>query len=385
MENTCIHTFKPVNVYMDISLVSINDFDEVAGTIKIVAILNISWNDESLVWDTSVYGNTTSLTFTQGKIWLPQMFLLNPAESNEPISNKHFKVTVTHTGDVQWNSGGMLKAICTPDVSKFPFDQHTCTLEMSAWGFLTKQVTLTIPSPTVNLKLYNVNNEWDVIDSNTTLWSDTFDIAKYSITIKRRYLNFLVTVVIPIIMLALVNPFVFILPFNSGERTSYSITVLLAFTVNMTVVSDRMPSSSHPMSHLSYYILSMISVSAVIVIVNIFQTRTYSKGDRNQPIPRYICKSVDFLQQICRRNRIGIKTKRVLTQSSRNDQTVTNEAIEKTLHLENSESPDTTDEPLSESVGSKAGEHRIANDGVHEPTWDAVAKMFDRQGFRKQF
>ncbi|OWF51924.1 Neuronal acetylcholine receptor subunit alpha-10 [Mizuhopecten yessoensis] len=296
---------KAVTVYMDLDVVSINDFNEVEGTISVVIILYISWTDESLVWNSTSYGNTTALTITQRKIWLPKMFLCNPADSFLPIGSKHFQVKVISNGSVLWTPGALMKGTCAPDVSKFPFDQQICTLEVSPWGYSSKEVKLNIPSSTVLFTYFSTNTEWDVIGSATTHWSQSFDMAHYKITIKRRHLNFIVSVVTPIIMLAFVNPFVFILPFDSGERASYSITVLLAFTVYMTVVSDRMPASSEPMSFISYYLLSMVGISVVIVTMNIFQMRTCSKHDVDEPVHEWVRGVYLHYQNIFRGKKIN--------------------------------------------------------------------------------
>ncbi|XP_033745075.1 acetylcholine receptor subunit alpha-like [Pecten maximus] len=296
---------KAVTVNINMDVISINDFDEVAGTISINVILYISWNDESLVWNSSSYGSTTSVTFHQNKIWLPEMFLCNPADSFLPISNKHFKVLVTSNGDVTWIPGALLMATCSPDVYKYPFDQQTCSFQLSPWGYSNQQVKLKIPSSTLLFTYFNMNSEWDVKASHTVLWSGSFDMAHFYITLERRHMNFLVSVVMPVIMLALVNPFVFILPFNSGERASYSITVLLAFTVYMTVVSDRMPASSQPMSYISYYLLSLVGISVTIVTVNIFQIRIYSKNDDDEPVPEWIKKVYFYTQNVFRGKKVN--------------------------------------------------------------------------------
>ncbi|XP_021363743.1 neuronal acetylcholine receptor subunit alpha-9-like [Mizuhopecten yessoensis] len=367
---------KPVSVNMDLSVVSINDFDEVTGTLTIVAILNVSWNDESLVWDSVLYGNTTTLTFNQDLIWLPEMVLLNPADSVEPIGNARFKVTVTSTGGVVWATGGLLKAACTADVSRFPFDQQNCTISISPWGYSSSQVTLTVPSRTIDFGFYCVNGEWDVTGSRTMQLSNTFDIAKYTITIKRRHTSFLVSVVIPIIMLAFVNPFVFILPFDSGERVSYSITVLLAFSVYMTVVSDRMPASSQPMSILAYYLLFTLSISVLIVIVNIFQIRTYGKDNAHQPIPQCISRTVLFLQMIYRSKKIETKRNHLFPQENGDIKAGKDVSGENNLQLEDlGGSPISSGEPLHENAVQK-GEIKATSD-QQGCTWYKVAKMAD--------
>ncbi|XP_069124902.1 acetylcholine receptor subunit alpha-like [Argopecten irradians] len=295
---------NPVTVSMTVDVISINDFDEVAGTISMVVILYISWNDQGLVWNSTSYGNTTLLTFKQDKIWLPEMFLCNLADEFVPIGDKAFKLTVTSDGNVLWIPGALLIASCTPDVYKYPFDQQICSLRLGPWGYSNQQVKLNLPSKTLWFTYFSTNSEWEVKGSNTSVWVGTFDLAYFYITIERRHMNFLVSVVIPVIMLAFVNIFVFILPYNSGERASYSITVLLAFTVYMTVVSDKMPASSQPISYISYYLLSLVGISVAIVTMNIFQIRTYSKHDNDEPVPKWIRKSYLYTQNIFRRRKI---------------------------------------------------------------------------------
>ncbi|XP_060070330.1 neuronal acetylcholine receptor subunit alpha-7-like [Ylistrum balloti] len=300
---------KPVSIDVGMALVSINDFNEVTGVISVVIVLFLSWADESLVWDSSSYNNTTSLTFSEKKIWVPNIFLTNPANDFKPVSNKHFKVTVQANGSVYWTPGSILQATCQPDVSKFPFDLQECTISIAPHGYYGTQVSLFTNVPTINLDFYSPNSAWDIISTKAFVTTVGVDIASFTIEMSRRPLNFMVSVVIPIIMLALINPFVFILPFNSGERTSCSITVLLAFTVYMTVVSDRMPASSEPMSHLSYYLLSMLALSVFIVTVNIFQIRTYSKNENEVPVPKWMKNLIMNFYKICRKGKVETKSR----------------------------------------------------------------------------
>ncbi|XP_069125725.1 acetylcholine receptor subunit alpha-like [Argopecten irradians] len=296
---------KPVIVNINLDLISLNDFDEVEGTISMVVVAYISWNDRNLVWNPTMYGNVSYLTFKQDKIWIPDMFLCNPADSLTPIGNEHTKVTVLFNGFVTWQPGALLEATCTPNVYSYPFDQQTCQLSLSSWGYSSQQVKIAISSPTFYFNFFQQNIEWKIISSRTKVWSGTFDTGYFDLTIERRHLNFLVTVVIPIIMLAFVNPFVFLLPFNSGERISYSITVLLAFTVYMTVVSDRMPASSLPISYISYFLLSLVGISVAIVTMNIFQIRTYSKHDNDEPVPKWVRKSYLFTRNLFRYRKVN--------------------------------------------------------------------------------
>ncbi|XP_069128354.1 neuronal acetylcholine receptor subunit alpha-9-II-like [Argopecten irradians] len=297
---------KPVSVNIEMVLVSINDFNEVTGIISVVSVLHLTWTDESLVWESGSYNNTASITFSQNKIWLPKMYLVNPAKDFDPISDKNFRVTALANGTVHWSPGRILEASCSPDVSDFPFDQQTCTIDMTTHGYYRQQVLFTEVEPRINLKYFSANSEWKVTTTSATVKEDdVMDIVSFTIIMIRRPVNFMISVIVPIILLAAVNPFVFILPFNSGERVSYSITILLAFTVYMTVVSDRMPDSSDPMSTLSYYILSLVAISVFIVTINMCQIRTYNKHERGEPVPQWIQNFIFSLRKHFRKRQVA--------------------------------------------------------------------------------
>ena len=62
--------------------------------------------------------------------------------------------------------------------------------------------------------------------------------------IKRLTTYYVVSDVFPVVFLSLTATLVFALPADSGEKMGTSITVLLAFAVYLTIVSDNMPKTS---------------------------------------------------------------------------------------------------------------------------------------------
>ncbi|XP_060559571.1 5-hydroxytryptamine receptor 3A-like [Ruditapes philippinarum] len=79
----------------------------------------------------------------------------------------------------------------------------------------------------------------------------------------------------PIIFLAYLNNVVFVIPAECGERISYSITVLLAIAVYLTIVGDNLPKTSFPMAYFSYYLLALLITSICITLATIFNLRIY--------------------------------------------------------------------------------------------------------------
>jgi hypothetical protein len=62
------------------------------------------------------------------------------------------------------------------------------------------------------------------------------------------------TLLLPNLVLALLAGLVFALPVQSGEKMSFNMSLLLAFTVNMSVLVQHMPSSSINVSIVVLYL-----------------------------------------------------------------------------------------------------------------------------------
>jgi hypothetical protein len=63
------------------------------------------------------------------------------------------------------------------------------------------------------------------------------------------------------LVLALLAGLVFALPVESGEKMSFSMSLLLAFAVNLSVLVQHMPNSS---VHVSYFMIYLSSLRCVL-------------------------------------------------------------------------------------------------------------------------
>ena len=87
--------------------------------------------------------------------------------------------------------------------------------------------------------------------------------------------------------MSVLNVLVFALPPQSGERVSYSITVLLAIAVFLTMISDNLPRTSTPMSLMSYFLMVNLLNSALICVIAIFNMCVSFK-ESSKPFPAWV-------------------------------------------------------------------------------------------------
>lgn len=145
---------------------------------------------------------------------------------------------------------------------------------------------------------YSENGQWTLQDSsmtNGTLLGNPTCIH-LDINISRRSVFFVIYLIIPILFLAFINNLVFIMPANSGERMSVSITTFLSFVVYMGIVSDNVPNSSAPMSYLYFYLLFLILYSSVILFLCVLSLRIY---DNETEVPHLLQRVIYFLRFRC--------------------------------------------------------------------------------------
>ena len=93
------------------------------------------------------------------------------------------------------------------------------------------------------------------------------------LTLKRRPEFFIFVVLVPIISLSAVAAFVFVLPKTSGERASFATTMMLAFTMFMTGVSDFLPTRSDTFPVIIHYIVSLTALNSFTVVFTVIQMR----------------------------------------------------------------------------------------------------------------
>ena len=160
------------------------------------------------------------------------------------------KVIVYFSGHAFWTHTAEFETHCNITPQAFPFDVQTCALRVSGW--MTDSHYINYTSGSIILSSFQNSNEWDLL----TYKSNSFnvDIDRYTtshvvfeFTFKRRSGYYVLTVIIPFIVVSVLGLMTFPLPPESGEKVSLGMTCLLSFFVIQTSVSEYLPRSSHAM------------------------------------------------------------------------------------------------------------------------------------------
>ncbi|XP_069102131.1 neuronal acetylcholine receptor subunit alpha-7-like [Argopecten irradians] len=275
-----VHSFaSPLTIDVTMFLLTILDFDEVTGIITLNGGILLHWMDFRLIWDPSLYGGIEEILVKSSRVWTPNVFLLSTADELKPFDSEQFDVRLYYDGSSFISPGKQMRASCSVDVSRFPFDTHTCELVLILWDAYVNEVKLGHMQTEADQTYYIPNGEWDIVNTMVSMYEKFPGSISITIQIRRKSMYFALSLMIPILLLCFLNPFVFLIPASSGERISYIITMFLAMAVYVTLIGENLPKVSENMAYLSFFLLIALIYSGTLIVCTILTLRLESKVD----------------------------------------------------------------------------------------------------------
>ena len=145
------------DVYIDFGIASVDHLDEVSGTLTTSCFINVKWVDGRLSWEPDLFGKVFYISVPQNNVWLPELFLSNPANELKALSEAKSQVTIFSNGSIIWYAGGVLRSKCPANVIYYPFDVQRCDILLHVWGFLPWEINLMTFTDTIDLEYYREN------------------------------------------------------------------------------------------------------------------------------------------------------------------------------------------------------------------------------------
>ena len=284
-----IDTDTPVIVNITFHLFALTELNEIKGYISTIGSWNIMWKNEKISWNPDDYEGIDSIVVDSEHFCKPDLILGNPAEEVVDFKGYFSKVKYSSDGLATWQPGSVTKSYCYIQIPAFPFDMHTCFIRILSWGTTPSEVVIKTTSNDPLLHFYSTNTEWDLTEtSSTVLVADGLTpMLVFALKLRRKSAFLVVNIIAPLVCLSILNTVVFLLPYESGERVSFSTTVLLSFTVFLNVIEDHLPKASNPMPLLCYYVVIELISGCVITVLAILCQRLYLYY-ADEPAPKWL-------------------------------------------------------------------------------------------------
>ncbi|XP_054579197.1 acetylcholine receptor subunit delta isoform X2 [Eptesicus fuscus] len=280
------HKEDSVNVSLTLTLSNLISLKEVEETLTTNVWIEHGWIDSRLQWDAKDFGNISILRLPPDMLWLPEIVLENNNDGSFQISYA-CNVLLSPSGYVFWLPPAIYRSSCPISVTYFPFDWQNCSLKFSSLKYTAKEITLSLKQEEEDGRSYPVewiiidpegfteNGEWEIVhrparinmDPSAPLDSPNHQDVTFYLIIRRKPLFYIINILVPCVLISFMINLVFYLPADCGEKTSMAISVLLAQSVFLLLISKRLPATSVAVPLIGKFLLfGMILVTMVVVI-----------------------------------------------------------------------------------------------------------------------
>ncbi|KAM9770732.1 LOW QUALITY PROTEIN: neuronal acetylcholine receptor subunit beta-2-like [Menidia menidia] len=236
-------------------LISINEREQIMTT---NVWLSQEWNDYRLRWDPDKYEGIKKLRIPSKLIWLPDIVLYNNADGVYEVSF-YCNAVVSSTGDIFWLPPAIYKSACAIEVQNFPFDRQNCTLKFRSWTYDHTEVDLVLTSDFASRDDFTPSGEWDIVSlparKNEDPRDPTYLDITYDFVIQRKPLFYTINLIIPCVLITSLAIMVFYLPSDCREKMTLCISVLLALTVFLLLISKIVPPTSLAVPLIGKYLM----------------------------------------------------------------------------------------------------------------------------------
>ena len=272
----------PVLVKVLFYPVSIIRFNEREELLYINAFLNVDWTDHNLAWIPAQYENVTVTLYKQGQIWLPDLVLIQSKDEMEQIGFDHLNVLVDSFGNVHWEPGISAEIICAVDTTYFPFDEQICTIQLATWLHAPSMVEFTEKDINIDVSNFVENGQWELRSFWTVVYRrKTYSSLRFRIKLLRRTDYYVTSLLLPVITVSTLNCLVFLIPRDSGEKTSYGMTIFLSYMVLLTLTTESLPKTSKHGTIFVKYLACMLALSFFSIVSSVITNMMQRKDKDN--------------------------------------------------------------------------------------------------------
>jgi nicotinic acetylcholine receptor, invertebrate len=266
-----------IDLKIGMALRALNNINQIDGTLEMNVWLRYWWKDTMLSWNSTKWGfkKLNFFTHQEYSIWTPDVYLYNTAEL--PLQELDNTMAMVYAdGSVIWSRPGMLKSTCQFELENFPYDTQICSLKFGSWSYSKSELNLSLPDTnTLDISNFQPNQGWDLISWNAELEEKTYTCCPevyqdlvINLKLKRDPSYYKLNIIIPTFATASLMIVSLLIPWDSGERISFAVTVMLSIIVFLLILSENLPKTkTKPL--LSRMLIGLVFFSLFVVFFTI--------------------------------------------------------------------------------------------------------------------
>ncbi|XP_061462743.1 neuronal acetylcholine receptor subunit beta-2 [Rhineura floridana] len=277
-------------------LISVHEREQIMTT---NVWLTQEWEDYRLTWNPEEFDDMKKVRLPSKHIWLPDVVLYNNADGMYEVSF-YSNAVVSYDGSIFWLPPAIYKSACKIEVKHFPFDQQNCTLKFRSWTYDRTEIDLVLKSEVASLDDFTPSGEWDIIAlpgrRNENPNDSTYVDITYDFIIRRKPLFYTINLIIPCILITSLAILVFYLPSDCGEKMTLCISVLLALTVFLLLISKIVPPTSLDVPLVGKYLMFTMVLVTFSIVTSVCVLNVHHRSPTTHTMPPWV--KVVFLDKL---------------------------------------------------------------------------------------
>ncbi|XP_071796431.1 neuronal acetylcholine receptor subunit alpha-10-like [Asterias amurensis] len=298
-----LNSSQPLNVTLRVLIKQIVEFDETRQQLTLDIWRKLAWKDEYLVWNPDDYNGLQEIFIIPSDVWTPRLVLPENVRfgfTSEPT----IEINVQPGGHVNWYTPSMLRVTCKVNVLKFPFDTQQCNLTFMFWNYDVSRLDLFyFDDFDANQDVFSSNGVWQLLRVDPHRYEKKYNCCAYpfakvvyTLTLERASNFYILSILVPSVLLTMITVMVFCMPPESGEKISLGMSNLLAFILFQQLISGNMAPQGDETPILNVYIFCMVVLGCVSIFASVYVLRLFHRST-DKPVPPLVIKVMTYISR----------------------------------------------------------------------------------------
>ncbi|TRZ04383.1 hypothetical protein DNTS_017696 [Danionella cerebrum] len=288
---------EKVKVQVKLTLTNLISLNEKEETLATSVWIEIQWADYRLAWNSSEYHGIDVIRVPYYTVWLPDIGLENNIDGKFDVAY-YANVLISSDGSMYWLPPAIYRSTCAIEITYFPFDWQNCTLVFRSQTYSANEIDIVLAENADTGKPIEwVNGEWAIKHrparklTNPRYSPDDLEYQEiyFNLIIQRKPLFYIINIILPCSLISSLVVLAYFLPAKAGgQKLTVSISVLLAQTVFLFLIAQKIPETSLSVPLIGKYLIFVMCMTTLIVtnciIVLNFSLRSPSTHNMSQTI-----------------------------------------------------------------------------------------------------